>query len=214
MSGAPGTMEKTAADGGNQVSTTPVLKARLQDLDSAWPRARAPRVAVAGTAGEGARGSSAKAARSAMRCTNCGNMVSVIGRASSSPTWKPGFHGAWRSWMSPRRAGTISALRSIGNRGSTTPALLGRELPSPCARHRRVRAAACACARLTCSRRPTVRCGNGGNQVATADRASTIQAWKAGFGAAWHTQLLQLDAGPSSPRRNVGGNQVSTPMEV
>lgn len=150
-----------------------------------------------------------------------GNLVSTIGRASTPRAWKPGFHRAWRRRMLPLGAGTVSGRRTGGNQVSTVSALTARwqfsgNLARCCARRGTRRAAAGEGARVLCPKasRSAMHRRNGGKLVSTIACASTPQGWKPGFQGAWSNQILPVVAGPHSARRNVGGNQVSTVMEI
>ena len=222
MSRSPGTTEKTMAGRGNQVSTTPGMTARRQspsgDLPGYWSRRRTWQA----VAGEGATGACPKV----RRCGSCrrigGNLVSTVARASTPQAWKPGFHGVWRRRTLPLDAGAVSVRRTGGDQVPTTLALTAQwrcfigDVSTHWWRNGSWRAAEREGASAVCpetSQSATHR-RNGGNQVSTVARASTPRAWKPSFHGAWHTRFSRIDTGVRSARRNVGGNQVSTPMEI
>lgn len=222
MSRYSGTSEHTIAGGGNQVSTAPYMMAQGQYFGGDRAKRRPRRGIWWAAAGKGARPACPKIPRCARQRRIGGNLVSTCGRPLAPHTWKLGCHGSRHRRMWPLDAETVSARRGGGNQVSTPPALsarrprFGGDLPGCPAGHGSWREAARAGARAACPKnsQSAIRRSSSGNQVSTVTRASTPQAWKPGFHAAWRTRFLRLGTGPRSPRRNVGGNQVSTPMEV
>ena len=195
MSRDPGTTEKTAVVGGNQVSTESVMT---------------------GTCAAG-RGRP-KVPGSARHCRIGGNLVPTSADRSTPQPWKPGFHGARRSHLVALDAGTI--WRVDGNQVSTALATTARRpyVGGNLKRGighlaRRVPAGGEGLRALRTSPSATHR-GKGGNQVSTVARVSTPRAWKPGFHGAWRAPFVRLDTGARPAGRNVDGNQVSIPLEI
>ncbi|MDR6860980.1 hypothetical protein J2W96_007321 [Variovorax guangxiensis] len=220
MSRDPGTTELTTVFSGNQVSTEFTAPWQCVSGHGHGVRRQGARRGTWQAASDecgGAGSGGPKIPGSARHRRIGGNQVAASGGGSTPQAWKPGFHGAQRGHRGALGAGTI--WRVGGNQVSTALATTARQ---PCIGDKLERGGVCPVAcRVPAGEgsrafrtSPPAHRRNGGNQVSTDARASTPKAWKPGFHGAWRVPLVRLDTGARPARRNVRGNQVSTPLEI